>query len=171
MSLMTSDKVSSINICEKAKPTAGVCVLKVSHDRYFMDRLVDHIFIFEGNGIVTDFPGNYTQYRLQEKENDRKKVIENNKIEANNILSDSTKKLGFKEKREFELLEKEIPTLEAEKQQIEQQLSNTEINYSPIAGGAFSNYCYVNDYSKNIQAAYCDVRRDGQAKCGGSESI
>ncbi|MBS1627756.1 MAG: ABC-F family ATP-binding cassette domain-containing protein [Bacteroidetes bacterium] len=108
------------------------CVLIVSHDRYFMDRLVDHIFIFEGNGIVTDFPGNYTQYRLQEKENDRKKVIENNKIEANNILSDSTKKLGFKEKREFELLEKEIPTLEAEKQQIEQQLSNTEINYEQI---------------------------------------
>ncbi|MBS1590807.1 MAG: ABC-F family ATP-binding cassette domain-containing protein [Bacteroidetes bacterium] len=113
------------------------CVLIVSHDRYFMDRLVDHLFIFEGNGIVTDFPGNYTQYRLQEKEDDRKKITNSNKTEVNNTVTNTAstipaKKIGFKEKREFELLEKEIPTLEAEKQQIEQQLSNTEINYEQI---------------------------------------
>ncbi|MBS1578889.1 MAG: ABC-F family ATP-binding cassette domain-containing protein [Bacteroidetes bacterium] len=113
------------------------CVLIVSHDRYFMDRLVDHLFIFEGSGIVTDFPGNYTQYRLQEKEDDRKKITNSNKTEVNNTVTNTAstipaKKIGFKEKREFELLEKEIPTLEAEKQQIEQQLSNTEINYEQI---------------------------------------
>ena len=113
------------------------CVLIVSHDRYFMDRLVDHLFIFEGNGIVTDFPGNYTQYRLQEKEDDRKKITNSNKTEVNNTVTNTAstipaKKIGFKEKREFELLEKERPTLEAEKQQIEQQLSNTEINYEQI---------------------------------------
>ncbi|MBS1643300.1 MAG: ABC-F family ATP-binding cassette domain-containing protein [Bacteroidetes bacterium] len=113
------------------------CVLIVSHDRYFMDRLVDHLFIFEGSGIVTDFPGNYTQYRLQEKEDDRKKITDSNKTEVNNTVINTAstipaKKIGFKEKREFELLEKEIPTLEAEKQQIEQQLSNTETNYEQI---------------------------------------
>ncbi|MBS1640660.1 MAG: ABC-F family ATP-binding cassette domain-containing protein [Bacteroidetes bacterium] len=113
------------------------CVLIVSHDRYFMDRLVDHLFIFEGSGIVTDFPGNYTQYRLQEKEDDRKKITDSNKTEVNNTVTNTAstipaKKISFKEKREFELLEKEIPTLEAEKQQIEQQLSNTEINYEQI---------------------------------------
>ncbi|HEU0228155.1 MAG TPA: ABC-F family ATP-binding cassette domain-containing protein, partial [Arachidicoccus soli] len=96
------------------------CILIVSHDRYFMDRLVDHLFVFEGEGLIRDFPGNYTQYRIQQKiEEQNKKVTSPTKIEApvQNAEESSTskKKIGFKEKREFELLEKEISDLEIEK--------------------------------------------------------
>ncbi|MBV9963097.1 MAG: ATP-binding cassette domain-containing protein, partial [Parafilimonas sp.] len=103
------------------------CVLIVSHDRYFMDKLVDHLFVFEGNGVIKDFPGNYTQYRLEEKivdsiqmGDDRKKVVDS----VNSQPSTANRKLSYKEKREFEQLEKEIADLEAEKQNIEEQLSN-----------------------------------------------
>ncbi|MEP6514095.1 MAG: ABC-F family ATP-binding cassette domain-containing protein [Parafilimonas sp.] len=133
-------------------PTLGVlenflseyrgCMLIVSHDRYFMDRLVDHLFVFEGDGVVKDFPGNYTQYRLEEKKDDNQKKDnslqmtddrENPGVPVNRQLSSgNSKKAGFKEKREFEQLEKEIPALEAEKHQIENQLSNPEIFYEHL---------------------------------------
>ncbi len=125
-------------------PTLGVlenflseyrgCMLIVSHDRYFMDRLVDHLFVFEGDGVVKDFPGNYTQYRLEEKKVDSSQsaVTTGFTSDKRPITIDSKKKFGFKEKREFEQLEKEIPALEAEKQQIENQLSNPEIPYEQL---------------------------------------
>jgi len=135
-------------------PTLGVlenflndyqgCILIVSHDRYFMDRLVDHLFVFEGNAEVRDFPGNYTQYRIWLKENEKKadkwQALEEKKSKGESLpdagsvqqtISNAQqtttavkKKIGFKEKREFELLEKEIADLETEKQQLEEQLSN-----------------------------------------------
>ncbi|MBA4196499.1 MAG: ABC transporter [Chitinophaga sp.] len=127
------------------------CVLIVSHDRYFMDRLVDHLFVFEGAGEVRDFPGNYTQYRIWSKENEKKdnkwQALEAGKSKGKSIEEiagfklpvtgsqqtvTGNKKVGFKEKREFELLEKEIPALEAEKMQIEQQLANADISYEQI---------------------------------------
>jgi ATP-binding cassette subfamily F protein uup len=113
------------------------CVLIVSHDRYFMDRLVDHLFIFEGNGIVNDFPGTYSQFRIWEKE--QEKILQEKQLSSttnvkNNITSSEVvkKKLSFKEKREFELLEKEIPALEKEKEQLTLQLSTPDINYLQI---------------------------------------
>ncbi len=117
------------------------CLLIVSHDRYFMDRLVDHLFVFEGDGVVRDFPGNYTLYRLEEKNNDAKKAVAENKAVLQQQTPgiqqltsvDSKRKPGYKEKREFEMLEKEIAALEAEKQQLEQQLGNGESPYDQIA--------------------------------------
>lgn len=103
------------------------CILIVSHDRYFMDRLVDHLFVFEGEGLVRDFPGNYTQYRIWQKEEDKKKGASNKTIPAAEesnyadyrpTTTVAKKKVGFKEKREFELLEKDIAALEAEKKQL-----------------------------------------------------
>jgi len=115
------------------------CFLIASHDRYFMDRLVDHLFVFEGNGKIRDFPGNYTQYRLWQKEQEKLSVSgfqfpvkeeagTDNKEEA----AGGKKKASFKEKREFELLEKEIAELEAEKQQIENQLSDPDAPYEKL---------------------------------------
>jgi ATP-binding cassette subfamily F protein uup len=119
-------------------PTLGVvenfladyqgCVLIVSHDRYFMDRLVDHLFVFEGDGIVRDFPGNYTQYRLEESS--KEKQAEQQKAATKEAATDITstapkparKKLSFKEQREFEQLEKEIPALEEEKKILTQKM-------------------------------------------------
>lgn len=146
-------------------PTLGVlenflsefqgCVLIVSHDRYFMDRLVDHLFVFEGDGEIHDFPGNYTLYRewlkAQEKPplagsklpgagsgEQRGKKDKWGELERKKNAGASTetvasyqlpvtgnqKKAGFKEKREFELLEKEIKDLEAEKNKLEESLAS-----------------------------------------------
>jgi ATP-binding cassette subfamily F protein uup len=104
------------------------CLIIVSHDRYFMDRLVDHLFVFEGNGIITDFPGNYTQYRFQvrlkEKTETKAPVAESPTYESPTASPVKEKrKLSFKEKREFELLEKEIARLEDEKLQVSERMS------------------------------------------------
>ncbi|HSC52563.1 MAG TPA: ABC-F family ATP-binding cassette domain-containing protein [Phnomibacter sp.] len=97
------------------------CVLIVSHDRYFMDRLVDHLFVFEGQGVVRDFPGNYTQYRIDEM---AKEKLQEAKTETSKekkaepvVTAPSTakRKLSYKEQREFEALEKDMPLLEEEK--------------------------------------------------------
>ncbi len=116
------------------------CIIIVSHDRYFMDRLVDHLFVFEGDGVVRDFPGNYTQYRIEEKQNEvKKQVVEARPVQQaaiNNLPPtnvDSKRKPSYKEKREFEMLEKEIAMLEAEKQQLEQQLGNGDAPYDQIS--------------------------------------
>ena len=123
------------------------CVLIVSHDRYFMDRLVDHLFIFEGNGEVRDFPGTYTQYRIWLKDNEKKEnkwqALEQHKskgqsteasiIAATNEIAPITKrKIGFKEKREYEELEVEIPNLELEKEQLTLEMSDANISYDKI---------------------------------------
>ncbi|MBG9377857.1 ABC-F family ATP-binding cassette domain-containing protein [Panacibacter sp. DH6] len=132
-------------------PTLGVlenflqdyqgCILIVSHDRYFMDRLVDHLFVFEGNGDVRDFPGNYSQYRIWQKEEEKKAPVVTSmpatESQAENATMQQTassnrKKAGFKEKREFELLEKEIAELETEKQQLEEQLGNPAASYEQL---------------------------------------
>jgi ATP-binding cassette subfamily F protein uup len=116
-------------------PTLGVlenflsefpgCLLIVSHDRYFMDRLVDHLFVFEGDGVISDFPGNYSQYR--EKSEDRslksevrslKSGVGSSKSGDGSPKSGDRRQLSFKEKREFEMLEKEIAGLSEEKENI-----------------------------------------------------
>lgn len=127
------------------------CVLIVSHDRYFMDRLVDHLFVFEGGGEVRDFPGNYTQYRLWMKDNEKKEnkweVLEQRKSKGESTESAVAgretpvavqkeaivkKKLSFKEKREFEQLEKELPELEAEKKQITEQMGSGNLSFEEL---------------------------------------
>lgn len=129
------------------------CVLIVSHDRYFMDRLVDHLFVFEGEGEVRDFPGNYTQYRLWLKDNEKKEnkwdVLEQRKSKGETTESavlnreaavvssqpaavSVKKKMSFKEKREFELLEKEMPELEAEKKKITEEMGTGNLPFEQL---------------------------------------
>jgi len=112
----------------------------VSHDRYFMDRLVDHLFVFEGGGFVRDFPGNYTQYRIWLKEQETAKANgTNSPTKATSIEpvaplapAPAKKKMTFKEKHEFEKLEKEMPVLEAEKIKLTFQMSNENLNFDQI---------------------------------------
>lgn len=114
------------------------CIIIVSHDRYFMDKLVDHLFVFEGDGVVRDFPGNYTQYREWEKEESRNAKELPANTSANSAAapapaeSSKARKLSYKEKRELEQLEQEIAKLEAEKQSIDQQLSSGSLPYEQL---------------------------------------
>ncbi len=125
------------------------CVLIVSHDRYFMDRLVDHLFVFEGNGEVRDFPGNYSQYRLWLKENEKKtdkwKELEEYKYKGNSLPEATTsplpainqqpstkKKPSFKDKREFEILEKDMATLEEERKIITEKMSSGTLAFEEL---------------------------------------
>jgi ABC transport system ATP-binding/permease protein len=117
------------------------CMIIVSHDRYFMDRLVDHLFVFEGNGFIRDFPGNYTIYRVWAKEQEKLQEEQNNirqKPASNNytaVYSEPTaakKKLTYKEKREFEILEKEIEALENEKRKVTEQLTDGSLPYAEV---------------------------------------
>ena len=137
-------------------PTLGVlenflsefqgCVLIVSHDRYFMDRLVDHLFVFEGEGEVRDFPGNYTQYRIWLKDNEKKvnkwDVLEDRKSKGETTESavgsvqsavvSVKKKMNFKEKREFDMLEKEMPVLEGEKKIITNKMGTGNLPFDEL---------------------------------------
>jgi len=127
------------------------CVMIVSHDRYFMDRLVDHLFVFEGEGEVRDFPGNYTQYRIWLKDNEKKEnkwaVLESNKSKgqtteeavaakaaavASNAPAIPKRKPSFNEKRAFEQLEKEMPLLEKERQDLTDKMSAGNLNFDQI---------------------------------------
>ena len=115
------------------------CILIVSHDRYFMDRLVDHLFAFEGDGVIRDYPGNYSQYRQWKLLEDNKPVAPAVKTEsattaknANTTAVSETVKLSFKEKQEFEKLEKEIPALEKEKELLQVKLNNGSHDYAQL---------------------------------------
>jgi ABC transport system ATP-binding/permease protein len=119
------------------------CILIVSHDRYFMDRMVEHLFAFEGEGVIKDYPGNYTQYRgyLKEIEAGTRKddgkmnmvSIEEKVIAAVETTTNTTvaKKLSFKEKTELESLDKDIPALQKEKETLELKMSEN-IPYEEI---------------------------------------
>ena len=130
-------------------PTLGVlenflsefpgCLLIVSHDRYFMDRLVDHLLVFEGDGMIRDFPGNYTQYRLWQETQEqlaaanKQTTKEISSAEVNSTKNTEAKRrLSFKEKREFELIEKELAELSKEKETINAKLNSGQLPYEEL---------------------------------------
>jgi ATP-binding cassette subfamily F protein uup len=128
--------LETLSVLEQFLSDFAGCILIVSHDRYFMDRLVDHLFVFEGDGNIQDFPGNYSQYRisLKDKESVSAKDSAVPKTESVTVVANNTekKKLSFKDKREFELLEKEIANLEAEKQSIAAAMSQAGISFEAL---------------------------------------
>ncbi len=119
------------------------CILIVSHDRYFMDRMVDHLFAFEGDAVIRDFPGNYSQYReaaakglLTDKAQQIMKQAPDEELKSVTPVNNTQtavvqKKLSFKEKFEFESLDKEIATLQAEKKLLEEKMHNN-ISYDEL---------------------------------------
>jgi ATP-binding cassette subfamily F protein uup len=123
--------IITLNILEEYLATFKGCVIVVSHDRYFMDKVVDHVLVFKGQGEIKDFPGSYTQYRewnaKQAKCNPEKETLKPLKsLRALNPTQQTsrTQKLSFKEKRELESLEQLIPELEAEQSRLEAELSS-----------------------------------------------
>jgi ATP-binding cassette subfamily F protein uup len=127
----------TLNVLETFLSDFPGCLVIVSHDRYFMDKLVDHLFIFEGDGVVRDYPGNYSQYRIWVKEQEQlaslkpPEVIQTAK-ESQTAVPTEKRKLSFKEKREYEDLEKEIKSLTEEKATITQRLSDPGTAYDEM---------------------------------------
>ena len=125
--------IPTLNVLEEYLRNFQGCLIVVSHDRYFMDRVVDHLFVFHGNGEVQDFPGNYTQYRLEAKDDGSKntttQTTKSNNLHAaapqenKKVKTEQKRKLSFKEKKELEELEVRMPQLEAEKAELEALLS------------------------------------------------
>jgi len=122
--------IMTLNVLEDYLVSFGGCVVVVSHDRFFMDKIVDHLFVFEGNGVVADFPGNYTIYRNKieaeqelEKIQAKKKEPEKKTIQSEPAQA-GKRKITFNEKRELETLETEIAQLEVEKSSTEETLNS-----------------------------------------------
>ena len=120
--------ILTLNILEDFLANFGGCLLVVSHDRYFLDRLVEHLFVFEGNGVIRDFPGNYTDYRNQLAEKQAEKAFLQEKAAKTasataNQSAGEKRRLSFKEKQEYDRLESEITALEQEKTDLETKLS------------------------------------------------
>jgi ATP-binding cassette subfamily F protein uup len=119
--------IATLQVLEEYLQDFAGCVIVVSHDRYFTDKVVDHLLVFHGDGKIQDFPGNYSQYRqyllLQPKEQAEAKPKQ-----SKSYRNDTRRKMSFKEKREFETLETEIDVLTKEKEQIETALSSGQLN-------------------------------------------
>lgn len=149
--------IVTLNILEEYLQAFKGCVIVVSHDRYFMDKVVDHLMVFKGNAELKDFPGNYTDYRewndlLEEQERDEKrknkeprsknqeprakKQDSESRSQEPKVKEPERRKLTFKEKQEFEALEKEIPLLEKEKTDIETQLASGNLSTEEIVNAS-----------------------------------
>ncbi|MDQ1769452.1 ATP-binding cassette domain-containing protein [Labilibaculum sp. A4] len=122
--------IMTLNVLEDYLLSFSGCLIIVSHDRYFMDKVVDQLFVFEGNGIIRNFPGNYTIYRdsLDQQEKEIKKTEKLSTPKKEKPKSEPTKKLSFNEKREFEQLEIDIETLTSEKEEIEIAMSSGNLS-------------------------------------------
>ena len=125
------------------------CVLLVSHDRYFMDKLVDHLFIFEGDGVIRDYPGNYTQFRILEKTKQNYAAVSSDISKAQDFsvpvkeetptvqaptqaVKKTAEKLSFKEKTELDNLNKNIPAMEEKKKELTEKLNDSSLAYDKI---------------------------------------
>jgi ATP-binding cassette subfamily F protein uup len=126
--------IMTLQVLEEYLKGFGGCVIVVSHDRYFMDKVVDHILVFNGQGDIRDFPGNYTQYRTWKEQHERNlpKTVQHITSKPERQRQNDKRRMSFKERREFEQLGKEIEALEAEKKQLEADLCSGTLSVEAL---------------------------------------
>lgn len=126
--------IITLNVLEDYLQNFKGCVIVVSHDRYFMDKVVDHLMVFNGQGDIRDFPGNYSDYRdwKEAKAQKEKEAEKPQEEKTSRVRLNDKRKMSFKEKREFEQLEKEIAELETEKAQIEELLCSGTLSVEEL---------------------------------------
>lgn len=134
--------IVTLNVLESFLLDFPGCLIVVSHDRYFMDKIVDHLFVFRGNAVIEDFPGNYSDFRAYEdstaleiraeKEKNKEKTKENTSTKNSWKTNDKTKKLSYLEQKEYKQLEKDIQKLEFKKGEIEQQFVTGDLSVDDI---------------------------------------
>lgn len=129
--------IQTLEVLEEYLQDYPGCVIIVSHDRFFMDKIVDHLLVFNGEGVIKDFPGNYTQYREweslkpKEAQND-KKLVDTERKEKREFVGEQRRKKTYKEKCEFEQLEKDIAKLEQEQKEIEEALCSGTLSIDEL---------------------------------------
>ena len=129
--------IQTLEVLEEYLQDYPGCVIIVSHDRFFMDKIVDHLLVFNGEGVIKDFPGNYTQYREweslkpKEAQND-KKAADTDKKEKREFVGEQRRKKTYKEKCEFEQLGKDIAKLEQEQKEIEEALCSGTLSIDEL---------------------------------------
>lgn len=134
--------IVTLNVLEDYLRNFKGCVIVISHDRYFMDKVVDHLLVFRGNGVIKDFPGNYTDYREwreaqeQKERNEQaeksRQEIKKSSTEKRNPAENGKRRLSFKERKEMEQLETEIAALEEEKKTIETLLCSGSLDVAEL---------------------------------------
>ena len=130
--------IQTLQVLEEYLQDFPGCVIVVSHDRYFTDKVVDHMLVFKGEGNIQDFPGNYTQYRewsrLKTEEENKNKVTKDSSTikKKNDYHNDTRRRMSFKEKYEFQQLSKEIELLEQEQKNIEEALCSGELSVDEL---------------------------------------
>ena len=128
--------IVTLQVLEEYLQNFGGCVIVVSHDRYFMDKVVDHLLVMKGNGELQDYPGNYTDYRewklLQDEEDTPSAAVSEQPRTNVKPRTEKKPRLTFKEKQEFEALEKELAALEDEKKETEQQMSSGTLSNADL---------------------------------------
>ena len=130
--------IQTLQVLEEYLQDFPGCVIVVSHDRYFTDKVVDHLLVFKGEGSIQDFPGNYTQYRewskLKLDEEDKNKVTKNNSTnkKKNDYHNDTRRRMSFKEKYEYQQLSKDIEALEQEQKNIEEALCSGTLSVDEL---------------------------------------
>jgi ATP-binding cassette subfamily F protein uup len=134
--------IQTLQVLEEYLQDFPGCVIVVSHDRYFMDKVVDHLLVFQGEGVIKDFPGNYTQYRdwsamkskeeLEARNAKGGKSPDSGQPTKKDYHHDTRRRMSYKEKREFEQLTLDIEQLEAEQQKINEALCGTTLSVDEI---------------------------------------
>ena len=129
--------IQTLQVLEEYLQDFPGCVIVISHDRYFTDKVVDHLLVFHGEGDIQDFPGNYTQYRDYQKlkskeEDDRRQEEKKPKRERADYRNETRRKMTYKEKMEFERLEKEMGELEQEREQLEAALCSGTLSIDEL---------------------------------------
>ena len=125
--------IPTLNVLEQYLKNFRGCLIVISHDRYFMDKVVDHLFVFHGEGNVQDFPGNYTQYRLEQGTKSQEPRPIAQVVKSEKVKTEQKRRLSLKEKKELEELEVRMPQLEEEKTQLEALLSGGSSSAQEIA--------------------------------------
>jgi ATP-binding cassette subfamily F protein uup len=131
--------IDTLNVLEEFLESFGGCLLVVSHDRYFMDKIIDHVFAFEGEGYIKDFPGNYTEYRiwkdeeLKETSSEKKAKPEAEVVQVIPVKLANERKMSFKEKKELENIEKDMAKMEQRKAVIFKLMNGGENDFEKLA--------------------------------------
>ena len=131
--------IVTLNVLESFLLDFPGCLIVVSHDRYFMDKIVDHLFVFRGNAEIEDFPGNYSDYRTYEDSNiQESRALKEKNNESKNTKNswkeeETGKKLSFLEQKEYKQLEKEIQKLESKKEELQNKFTDTTLSGDAIA--------------------------------------